>query len=61
MFKLALRSLAVCVVLAGASAVSLSSATTQVVTSHQSSTAAVPVPFCGPWVACPGGLSSNLR
>ncbi len=51
--KLAVRALAVCLVLCGAAGVSLSSATTRAIPSHQSATSALPVPICGPWAPCP--------
>jgi len=52
MMKLLLRTVAICVVLSGAAAVSLSSASTHAMTSHQSATSALPVPLCGPWTPC---------
>jgi hypothetical protein len=52
MMKLIVRALAICVVLSGAAAVSLSSASTHAMTSHQSATSAMPVPLCGPWAPC---------
>jgi len=51
--KLIVRAFAVCIVLTGAAAVSLSSATTHSISSHHSATASLPVPLCGPWVPCP--------
>jgi len=60
--KLAIRTFALCVVLTGAAAASMSSATTHAVASHQSATSALPVPLCGPWVPCPPDPpSGNVR
>jgi hypothetical protein len=50
--KLAIRISALCVVLAGATAVSFSSATTHAIVSHQSATAGMPIPLCGPGIPC---------
>jgi hypothetical protein len=63
MIKLIVRAFAICVVLSGAAAVSLSSASTHAMTSHQSATSAMPVPLCGPWAPCPPapGPSGNIR
>ena len=47
--KLAVRIFALSVVVAGAAAASFSSASTKVLPSHQSATAANPVPTCGPY------------
>ncbi|HEV2487725.1 MAG TPA: hypothetical protein VGT08_19550 [Terracidiphilus sp.] len=52
MMKLVVRTFAICVALSGAAAVSLSSATTHAMTSHQAATSALPVPLCGPWTPC---------
>jgi len=57
--KLAIRTFAICAVLAGAAAVSLSSPTTHALASHQSATAGMPVPICGPWVPCPPGATNG--
>ncbi|HWE87116.1 MAG TPA: hypothetical protein VG267_19375 [Terracidiphilus sp.] len=46
--KLALRVFAFAVVVAGAAAASLSSSAPRAIASHQSATAALPVPGCGP-------------
>ena len=51
--KLAFRAFTICVVLAGAAAVSMSPATTGAIPGHQSATAGLPVPLCGPWEPCP--------
>jgi hypothetical protein len=51
--KLAIQILALSVVVAGAAAASVSPKTTQVLASHQSATAALPVPCCGPGMPCP--------
>jgi hypothetical protein len=63
--KLAIRTLAICLVVTGAAAASLSPATSHAITSHQAANSALPVPLCGPWVACPpspgGGVHGNLR
>ena len=50
--KLAIRISALCVVLAGATAVSFSSATTHAIVSHQSATAGMLIPLCGPGIPC---------
>ena len=52
--KLAVRIFALSVVIAGATAASLSSSTSQVIVSHQAATAGLPLPGCGPNVpGCP--------
>ena len=50
--RLVVRTFAICIVLIGATAVSLSSASTKGVASHQAAAASLPVPICGPWVPC---------
>lgn len=52
--KLALRIFAFAVVVAGAAAASFSSSPshTNAIISHQSSTASLPVPGCGPGMGC---------
>ncbi|MDR3752117.1 MAG: hypothetical protein P4K94_11600 [Terracidiphilus sp.] len=50
--KLAIRISAFCIVLAGAAAVSFSSATSHPIVSHQSATASMPIPLCGPGISC---------
>ncbi len=63
--KLAIRTLAICLVVTGAAAASLSPATSHALTSRQAVNSALPVPLCGPWEPCPpgpnGNLHSNLR
>jgi hypothetical protein len=51
--KLAIQIFALCVVVAGAAAASVSPKTTQLLASHQSATSALPVPCCGPGMPCP--------
>jgi hypothetical protein len=51
--KLAIRIFAFVVVIAGAAA-SFSSSASNVVASHQSATASLPIPLCGPGMGCPG-------
>ncbi len=48
--KLAIRIFALSVVFAGVAAASVSSSTSHVIASHQSATADLPVPMCGPHV-----------
>ncbi len=48
--KLAIRIFALSVVVAGAAAASVSSASTKAFPSHQAATANLPVPACGPGV-----------
>jgi hypothetical protein len=59
--KLAIRTLAICLVVAGAAAASLSPATSHALTSRQAVNSALPVPICGPWVPCQPGPNGNLR
>jgi hypothetical protein len=63
--KLVIRTLAICLVVTGAAAASLSPATSHALTTHQAANSALPVPICGPWAPCPpgpdGNLHSNLR
>jgi hypothetical protein len=60
--KLVIRAFALCLVLAGATAATLSSSTSQSVPSHQSATAALPIPACGPWVPCqPSAAPKGLK
>jgi hypothetical protein len=49
--KLAIRAFAICVVLAGAAAATLTSGSRQVA-SHQSASAHFPIPICGPGIPC---------
>ncbi len=46
--KLAIRIFALSVVVAGAAAASVTSASTKTLPSHQSATASMPNPYCGP-------------
>jgi len=58
--KLAIRIIALSIVVAGAAAASLSSATTQPIASHQSATAGNPVPICYPGAPnCPNEAPSR--
>jgi hypothetical protein len=50
--KLAFRVLVLSVVVAGAAAASVSTSPKHMVASHQSATAGLPVPLCGPGI-CP--------
>lgn len=53
--KLTVRIFAFCLVLAGAAAVSFSSTNSRaLVASHQSATAGLPIPVCGPGLPCTG-------
>jgi hypothetical protein len=52
--KLAIRIFAMSVVFAGAAAASVSSSSTRALPSHQSATARLPTPECGPHIpTCP--------
>ena len=53
MMKFVIRAFALTFVLAGATAVSLSSGTTNSVPNHLSATSGLPVPVCGPDAPCP--------
>jgi hypothetical protein len=58
--KLVVRILGLSVVLAGAAAASLSSSTPKVLASHQSATAGLPIPVCGPNIpTCPNQPNPN--
>ena len=58
--KLAVRIFALCVVIAGAAAASVTSSNTKVVRSHQAATETLPVPACGPYVpTCPSQPSGQ--
>ena len=58
--KLAIRIFALSVVVAGAAAASISSSTPQRISSHQSATAHMPGPGCGPHVpTCPPPPNGN--
>lgn len=60
--KVAIRAFAVCVVLAGGVAVTLSPASKQVVASPQSATARLPIPVCGPSVpTCGPKAAPSIR
>jgi hypothetical protein len=61
--KLAIRIFALSVVVAGATAASVSSAPTHATPSRQAAAAKLPIPMCGPNVpTCPPpGGSGNLR
>jgi hypothetical protein len=50
--KLAFRVLVLSVVVAGAAAASVSSNPKHIIPSHQSATAGLPIPLCGPGI-CP--------
>ena len=52
--KIAVRAIALCVVIAGAAAATLSSSTTHAMASSQAVSAKLPIPVCGPNVpTCP--------
>jgi hypothetical protein len=56
--KLAIRIFALSVVFAGVAAASVSSTTRPAIPSHQSATASVPIPVCGPGIpTCPATAS----
>jgi hypothetical protein len=58
--KLAVRIFALSVVIAGAAAASFSSSSTHAFRSHQSASAALPMPTCGPHMpGCPSGGSNG--
>ena len=58
--KTAIRIFALSVVVAGAAAASLSSASTKALPSHQSATAHMPIPVCAPGI--PGcGTGNSVR
>jgi len=50
--KLAFRVFVLSVVVAGAAAASVSSSPKHILSSHQSATAGLPVPVCGPGMGC---------
>ncbi|MGA2672411.1 MAG: hypothetical protein ABSE99_04205 [Terracidiphilus sp.] len=56
--KLAVRIFAFSIVLVGAAAAAVTPKTTTVVASHQSATATLPVPGCGPHI-CPANPPNN--
>jgi hypothetical protein len=60
--KLAVRILALSVVVAGAAAASISPSASHAFVSHQAATAGLPVPACGPGVPhCPTQPNPNVR
>ena len=50
--KLAFRFIVLSVVVAGAAAASVSSSPKHMISSHQSATAGLPTPTCGPGMGC---------
>ncbi len=50
--KLAIQIFALSIVVAGAAAASVSPKALNVIASHQSATASMPAPCCGPHLAC---------
>jgi hypothetical protein len=50
--KLAIRILALSIVFVGVAAASVSHSTARALPSHQSATAANPIPLCGPGIPC---------
>jgi hypothetical protein len=60
--KLAIRIFALSIVFAAAAAATVSSSTTHMIASHQSTTADLPTPGCGPGIpGCPPGGGGNLK
>jgi len=60
--KLAIRVLALSVVVAGFAAASLSSASTKTIVSHQAATASFPIPGCVPGLpTCPQPTTGGVR
>lgn len=60
--KLVVRIFALSLVVAGAAAASLSPSSSKAIPSHQATTAALPIPTCGPGVPmCPTKPSGNVR
>lgn len=55
--KLSVHIFAFCLILAGAAAASFTSSnpTRTIAASHQSATAGLPIPVCGPGIPCGGG------
>jgi hypothetical protein len=53
--KLAVRIFAMSVVFAGVAAAAVTSAPKQMIASHQATSAALPIPCCGPKMECPSG------
>ena len=56
--KLAIRIFALSVVFAGAAAASVVPKSANVIPTHQSASAAMPIPECGPYI-CPPGTKGN--
>jgi P pilus assembly chaperone PapD len=56
--KFAIRIFALSVVVAGAAAAAVTPKTTPAIPSHQSATASMPVPGCGPYM-CPTDPNGN--
>jgi len=57
--KLAIRVFALTVVLVGGAAAAVTPKPTHTIPSHQSATASLPVPGCGPYMGCPTSLSGK--
>jgi P pilus assembly chaperone PapD len=57
--KLAFRIFVLSVVVAGAAAAAVTPKTTPVVPSHQSATASMPIPGCGPYICPPNPNNGN--
>ena len=57
--KLAIRIFALSVVVAGAAAAAVTPKTAPIIPSHQSATASMPIPGCGPYICPPQGPSGQ--
>jgi hypothetical protein len=57
--KLAIRIFALSIVVAGAAAATVSSSTPRPISSHQSATARLPIPGCGPHICPPPPPDGN--
>jgi hypothetical protein len=57
--KLAIRVFALSIVLAGVASAALAPKSAPALSSHQSATASMPIPGCGPHIACPATPSGN--
>ena len=57
--KLTIRIFALAIVFVGVAAASVTPSTKHVVASHQSATASMPAPGCGPYMGCPTNPSGN--
>ena len=57
--KFAIRIFALLVVLAGVASAALAPKSASTFASHQSATASMPTPGCGPHIACPTTPSGN--